>query len=96
MAVGRRLAPELILSPIAAGHDMTSNDAIPVPQQLRWPHRLVAATRDAATGLRPGEDGRLRIGPKLGVFNVVASRPVGCHYSRGPVGVLDASATSGA
>ena len=55
---------------------MTSNDAIPVPQQLRRPHWLVAATRDAATGIRPWDDGRLRIGPKPGVFHVVASRPL--------------------
>lgn len=55
---------------------MTSTDTIPVPEQLRRPHPFVAATRDAAIGLRPGDDGRLRLGPEAGVFQIVVSRPL--------------------
>lgn len=53
---------------------MTSNDTIPIPEQLRRPHRLVASTRDAAIGLRPLDDGRLRVGPAPGIFHLVVSR----------------------
>jgi hypothetical protein len=46
------------------------------PTNLRGAHRLVLATRDAACGLRAGQDGRLRIGPKPGAAHVVVSRPL--------------------
>ena len=50
--------------------------AIAVPTNLRGAHRLVLATRDAASGLRADIDGRLRIGPKPGAAHVVVSRPL--------------------
>lgn len=45
-----------------------------VPARLTRPHRLVRATRDAAVGLKAGEDGRIRIGPRRGLVHVVVSR----------------------
>src|SRR5689334_18222543 len=47
---------------------------INVPQQLRNPHPLVAATRRFYEGVRPDEDGRMRPGPKEGVAHLIVSR----------------------
>jgi hypothetical protein len=47
--------------------------AFPIPNQLRRPHRHVAATREAAVGQRPQEDGRLRIGGREGIARLVVS-----------------------
>jgi hypothetical protein len=47
---------------------------IPVPNALRRPHHFVAATRDAAKGLKPRDDGRLEVGPRPGVVHLLVSR----------------------
>jgi hypothetical protein len=48
--------------------------SIPIPTELRHPHRFVTATRHAASGRRPGEDGRLRIGGVEGVIWMAVTR----------------------
>ncbi len=45
-----------------------------LPKDLRGAHPLVIATRDAASGLRAANDGRLQIGPQEGVAYLVLSR----------------------
>lgn len=47
---------------------------ITIPTELRRPHRLVAATREATTGLTPREDGRLEVRPREGVAHLVVTR----------------------
>jgi hypothetical protein len=47
-----------------------------VPVRLTRPHKVVRAAREAAVGVRVGEDGRIRIGPRRGVLHVVVSRPL--------------------
>src|SRR5207249_4455510 len=47
---------------------------IAVPEQLRRPHRLVVATRDAFPGIKTDETGRLQIRPRAGVAYVYVSR----------------------
>ncbi len=48
--------------------------AIPIPTELRRPHPLVTATQQAASGLKPRDDGRLEIGSKKGIAHLVVSR----------------------
>jgi hypothetical protein len=49
-------------------HDRAvAEPTIPVPTGLRRPHPFVAATRDAAAGLKPAEDGRLNVGGREGI-----------------------------
>lgn len=50
--------------------------AIPVPQRLASPHPFIVATREAAKGLKPREDGRLDIGRRQGLIHLVVSRPL--------------------
>jgi hypothetical protein len=47
---------------------------ISVPSDLRRAHRFIVATRDAASGLRPDESGRLDIGRRPGVMYLHVSR----------------------
>jgi hypothetical protein len=47
---------------------------IGVPEALRRPHRLVTATREAFSGVKPDETGRLQIRPRAGVAYVHVSR----------------------
>jgi hypothetical protein len=47
---------------------------IAVPERLIRPNPLITATRDAATGLKAGEDGRITVGPHPGVVYMVLSR----------------------
>lgn len=51
-----------------------SNAKVEVPAALRRPHRFVAATRQAANGLKPDETGRLDVGRRPGVVYLHASR----------------------
>lgn len=46
----------------------------PIPADLRGAHGFVRATRSAASGLRAGADGRLRLGPRPGVIHMRISR----------------------
>jgi hypothetical protein len=46
---------------------------IPIPSELRRPHRFVSATRQAATGRKPQEDGRIRVGG-TGVVRLTVTR----------------------
>lgn len=46
-----------------------------LPRDLRGAHPLVIATRDAASGLDVGYDGRLWLGPRAGVAHLVVSHP---------------------
>ena len=48
--------------------------AVPVRDALRRPHRFVAATRDAAKGMKPDESGRLDVGRQPGVVYLHVSR----------------------
>jgi hypothetical protein len=45
-----------------------------LPKDLRGAHPLVIATRDAAAGLEGGHDGRLWLGPRVGLAHLVLSR----------------------
>ncbi len=47
---------------------------IPIPSELRRPHPLVTATRQAATKERPNEDGRISVGGSEGVIWLTVSR----------------------
>jgi hypothetical protein len=47
---------------------------IQVPTELRRPHPVVAATRDAASGLKPDETARLDVGRRPGVLYLHVSR----------------------
>lgn len=47
---------------------------IPIPTELRRPHRFITATRKAASGRRPREDGRLRIGAAEGIVYMTVTR----------------------
>jgi hypothetical protein len=47
---------------------------IAVPAQLRAAHPFVLATRNAAIGVAPVNEGRIRIGPQAGVVYMVLSR----------------------
>jgi hypothetical protein len=47
-----------------------------LPKDLRGAHSLLIATRDAASGLGGGHDGRLWLGPQAGVAHLVVSRPL--------------------
>jgi hypothetical protein len=47
---------------------------VPVPEALRRPHSLVAATRDAFSGIKPDETGRLQLRPRAGVAYLHVSR----------------------
>src|SRR5437879_6373965 len=53
---------------------LVTPNSVTVPERLVRPHPFVAATRDAAGGLKVGEDGRLRIGGREGIVYVVVSR----------------------
>jgi hypothetical protein len=46
---------------------------IPIPSELRRPHRFVTATRQAASGRTPQEDGRIRVGG-TGVVRLTVTR----------------------
>lgn len=48
--------------------------AIPVPRTLRGARPVVIATRDKASGLKAGEDGRLDIGREPGIAHLQVSR----------------------
>jgi len=50
--------------------DLSSLPAVSVPQQLRQPHAVVAATRDRLKELRPGADGRLFLRDDRGCFGL--------------------------
>lgn len=45
-----------------------------VPPDLRGAHPFVIATRDVAVGLKPDDEGRIRIGPRPGVAYMVLDR----------------------
>jgi hypothetical protein len=47
---------------------------IPIPTELRRPHPFVSATRQAASGLRLLEDGRLKVGGTEGVVWMTVTR----------------------
>jgi hypothetical protein len=47
---------------------------IAVPEALRRPHRLVVATRDAFSGVKPDETGRLQLRPRAGAAYLHVSR----------------------
>jgi hypothetical protein len=47
---------------------------IAVPPELRRPHPVVSATREAAKGLKPDESGRLDVGRRPGVIYLHVSR----------------------
>jgi hypothetical protein len=47
---------------------------IPIPTELRRPHRFITATRRAASGERPLEDGRISIGGQEGVIWMTVTR----------------------
>ena len=47
---------------------------IPIPTEFRRPHRFITATRKAASGRRPREDGRLRIGGAEGIVYMTVTR----------------------
>jgi len=49
---------------------------IMVPTTLRGAHQFVITTRKAAIGLRAESDGRIRVGPQMGVVHLVLSRPL--------------------
>ena len=49
-------------------------DDIQVPSELRRPHPVIAATRDAAHLLKPDESGRLDVGRRSGVLYLHVSR----------------------
>src|SRR4051812_6505435 len=51
-----------------------SSHSVDVPERLVRPHRFVATTREAASGLKAGDDGRLRIGGREGIVYLVVSR----------------------
>lgn len=50
------------------------SERLMLPRDLRGAHPLVAATRDAAAGVRVDGDGQLRIGPRRGVAHMHVSR----------------------
>jgi hypothetical protein len=47
---------------------------ITVPNDLRRAHQTIKATRAAASGLRPGADGRVCVGPVAGIIYMILSR----------------------
>jgi hypothetical protein len=47
---------------------------IPIPTELRRPHSSITATRQAASGQSPLEDGRISVGGKEGVIWMTVSR----------------------
>jgi hypothetical protein len=47
---------------------------IAVPEQLRQPHHLVAATRDAFAGIKPDDTGRLQLRPRASAAYLHVSR----------------------
>jgi hypothetical protein len=47
---------------------------IPISVELRRPHPFITATRQAASGLRPLEDGRVSVGGKQGVIWMTVTR----------------------
>src|SRR4051812_5426399 len=48
--------------------------SVAVPKRLARPHEFVVATRCAAASRKPGEDGRLTLGPESGVVRTTVSR----------------------
>jgi hypothetical protein len=70
--VGRRRGRTLAAT--GRCEDVAVEARISIPTELRRPHRLVAATRDAAVRLKPREDGRLEVGPRKGVAHLVVTR----------------------
>jgi hypothetical protein len=70
---------ELVIELVGAGTVTTDDDAasrqrVSISERLRRPHRFVAATKDAAVGVKADEDGRLRIGGTPGVVYLRVSR----------------------
>jgi hypothetical protein len=49
------------------------DSVISVPTELRRPHRLVLATRDAYRAVKPDDDGRMRPRPREGVVRLIVS-----------------------
>jgi hypothetical protein len=74
MAVRRRVAAPR--GNVAAHARGRPSERLMLPLDLRGAHPLVAATRDAAAGVRPDADGQLRIGPRRGIANMHVSRSV--------------------
>jgi hypothetical protein len=57
--------------PAAPKRSATGGPGVALRADLRRAHPLVIATRDAAVGLRGGDDGRLMIGPRPGLAHMV-------------------------
>jgi hypothetical protein len=53
---------------------VVAEPSIPIPIEFRRPHRFVSATRQAASGKRALEDGRLSVGGTEGVIRLTVTR----------------------
>jgi hypothetical protein len=72
--------PDQGVAPVPASPDdlrastAVAEPTIPIPSELRRPHPFITATRQAASGQRPHDDGRLGIGGREGVIWMTVTR----------------------